>query len=1340
MAEVVTDHALEYRIRKGSDDAHEIGGTVSTTNVGLPTVGSATAYFGFRFIDVRLPQGATIVSASLDLTIGGSDKNDAEGAWYGEDVDNASTFTTAASNISGRTATAASVAWTTNDLGATGEVCTTPDLASLVQEIVDRPGWESGNALVLIYDHDSAVENLQVNSFENGTGAAVLSIVYAAATLPSEFEMLDPIVELAFGADLDASAQSWEYTDVSDRLLFQSASIQRGTADEAAQTQPMTVGFELDNVDGALTPGNAMSTYYPNVVRGTPCRVRLPGGTEGPYLLLDGRNATNASTPDAAAVDVTGDMAAWFDGDIDWTPHGTSCLVSKYKVPDDERSYLLYFVDTGQVTLLWSTDGTQGGWGFAFTDGMLPWQEGRHAIGVELDVDNGAGGYTVRFYTADTAAGPWELWETYTDDSGTTSIYSGTAPLEIGGDPEGEVPELTSPSPPVGKVYSAGVIASADLDGTPVADPDFAEQAVGTTSFDDDAGLTWTLNGDAKITDLQRVRFVGQLDEVDPYWPYGDLSGDDPEEVPGEAQVSVTASGFLRRLQQGAKPFDSPIFRAVMADTIEGVAHADAVIAYWPMEDESEAKTLASPVTGVQPMSFGGEFRPASDDTLPASKSAPNVAAGQPAGFSAHVPYRDVDQWIVSLFVNVPTPVAAPAETLLLQVTPFSGTIRRWTLSVNDAEFLLRAYNVADVEIFEDTLPSAEFFDGWTQVNFGAEQEGGNIRYTVSWLTLDGAAPGFTGTTAGTNGPPRYLQELFSSAPAGGISFAHMAVTSGVGAGWLGWQTGANDAFIGETAAARILRLCAEEGINCKVIGKTEDSAAMGAQGLDTLVDLLREAAAADMGYLFENRERPGLVYRTGSSLHNQTPALELDASTNDVANPFKPVLDDQRIRNDVTVKRDGGSSARQTTDPEPAVGERYDEEVTLNLASDSQLGDQAGWRLHLGTWAGMRYPQLASELSIAPHLVDAWLDLDIGDRVHVDNLPPQHPVDTVDLIVEGYTERLSPTRWTPEMACAPGGPWTVGVREDEDEPARRDGVSQLDGPVGSSLDTGAFGSSITDDDASFHATATFGIAVDFTIDVWTDIIHTLVARFEEASDQRSFMLQIDDQDRPRTITSTDGTLGAQVIMTADPITVPGSGRISVLVVFDGDDGSGNRVAQFYTGPSVDGPWTLLEAVTAAGTTSVFAGTADLEVGAWDGGSFETLEGEVHAMKLYNAADLTDLVDEADLVADPSFVDQEAAATSFDDSFGNTWSLLGTAAIVDRSTTLNVGSHGVVWTTEAGDFPFDIEVSGERMTVTDIDGATTPQAFTVTRAVNGVSKAQVSGRAVGLWQPAIRAL
>ncbi len=72
----------------------------------------------------------------------------------GQAADSAATFTTSNKNISNRAATTASTAWSPPawpTAGAAGAAQRTADLSSVIQQIVNRPGWVSGNSLVLIF-------------------------------------------------------------------------------------------------------------------------------------------------------------------------------------------------------------------------------------------------------------------------------------------------------------------------------------------------------------------------------------------------------------------------------------------------------------------------------------------------------------------------------------------------------------------------------------------------------------------------------------------------------------------------------------------------------------------------------------------------------------------------------------------------------------------------------------------------------------------------------------------------------------------------------------------------------------------------------------------------------------------------------------------------------------------------------------------------------------------------------------------------------------------------------------------------------------------------------------
>lgn len=81
-----------------------------------------------------------------------------------------------------------------------------------------------------------------------------------------------------------------------------------------------------------------------------------------------------------------------------------------------------------------------------------------------------------------------------------------------------------------------------------------------------------------------------------------------------------------------------------------------------------------------------------------------------------------------------------------------------------------------------------------------------------------------------------------------------------------------------------------------------------------------------------------------------------------------------------------------------------------------------------------------------------------------------------------------------------------------------------------------------------------------------------------------------------------------------------------------------------------------------------------------------------------------------------------------------------TTAIDTDDVTLAVASTGTVWTPSSGDWPFDIEIGGERMTVTSVTGSTSPQTLTATRSVNTVVKAHAAGAAVRAWRPGVLAL
>lgn len=71
-------------------------------------------------------------------------------------------------------------------------------------------------------------------------------------------------------------------------------------------------------------------------------------------------------------------------------------------------------------------------------------------------------------------------------------------------------------------------------------------------------------------------------------------------------------------------------------------------------------------------------------------------------------------------------------------------------------------------------------------------------------------------------------------------------------------------------------------------------------------------------------------------------------------------------------------------------------------------------------------------------------------------------------------------------------------------------------------------------------------------------------------------------------------------------------------------------------------------------------------------------------------------------------------------------------------TVQTTDSSFALWTTDSAQYPFDVKVGAQRVTVSLCSGASNPQTFTVTVAsVNGVSQTHAAGTAVSLWTPLV---
>lgn len=875
-------------------------------------------------------------------------------------------------------------------------------------------------------------------------------------------------LEAAFGATRTTDPAAMTWTDLSARTQENETTIRQGrSSGGAASAQPGGFGQVLDNEDGALTPRNPDSTYHPEVVRGTPLRWTAVG-VEQPYLLCDG--TAGASTPDHASLDVTGDMAVAveFLSPMRVPLTGELEVMGKYVAAGNQRSWLLYIDFDGTVILQWDEAGTGVTVKLAWTDTSVPRPDaGPLTVAAELDVNDGAGGHVVRFYVckgtladllADKAAFLFTTWQ----GTGTTSIFAGTAPLEVA------FLSGATTSPYTGKVRKA-LLCSGTLDGgSQVANPDFTAQAVGAGSFTDAAGRTWTVGSDIEANS---VRMVGELASNAPDWPGASSGG---------ARVRWEAAGILRRLRQGQAPLKSALYRAVMSGRT-----VNDVVAYWPMEDGSDATVIASPIAGVRPMKFDRtNMRLAADSGFTSSQPLPQVGLNGYLRYWGTVPKPSATptSWRIDHFVFIESNTASATNESILWVYT-SGTVALWRITINSTTYAVVGEDKDGATVVNSTNPvDSRFFNVWMLVSLELTQDGADIDFTLTLVPLPaGIGFGITGTeAASTLGNITKVGAANNAvAFADGYSFGHLIVSVDTA---LGWLAPADTAFTGEPAAQRFARLCIEEGVGQIVNGPHGFSwdpvlalggTRMGPQRPLPLLALLEECAVADNALLAESRELLALTYRPGVALENQTEALAVTP----LAEGFAPADDDQTMVNDVTVKRPAGSSARAVDDTSVALHGRYEASREANVSDDLHLPSQATWWLHEANTDEMRYPGVTVELGKAGAPLTDWLHTNLGDVVLVENLPAEHPTDEVRQLVEGYTERISPSRWGVDANGTPAAPWDIGVRDT----ARRD-------TAGSHLENSYDAGTDTSIDVVVESEPAWTTAAgDFPFDVWID-------------------------------------------------------------------------------------------------------------------------------------------------------------------------------------------------------------------------------------------------------------
>lgn len=279
-----------------------------------------------------------------------------------------------------------------------------------------------------------------------------------------------------------------------------------------------TYNFQLDTINNLGAAGSLLPTTLGSSTAADSNDPKFLDHTGTNYVYLPGVASNFLSVPDSAGLDITGDidLRVYLAAD-DWTTGvANNVIIGKWGSSTNQRAYRLVLDTTGKPQLSWSTDGTASV--NQLCSDAVPGVDGQPLwVRATLDVDNGASGYEVRFFTS-TNGTSWTQLGTTITGVGTTSIFNSNFQLEIG---------ATSPAVQymAGKYFRAQIFNG--IDGTKVLDVDTSTLQTGAdayivpTTYSGAAGAFFTgtglsLNGTAgnyvSTPDASQLDITGDID------------------------------------------------------------------------------------------------------------------------------------------------------------------------------------------------------------------------------------------------------------------------------------------------------------------------------------------------------------------------------------------------------------------------------------------------------------------------------------------------------------------------------------------------------------------------------------------------------------------------------------------------------------------------------------------------------------------------------------------------------------------------------------------------------------------------------------------------------------
>lgn len=207
----------------GEDDAHEINGNVSINSQQMViSQNTNTVLSGFRYQNLNIPRGAIITSAKLRFTSSGLNNSITNFKIAAHAIGDAPEFTSNDDDISDRTLSTNEVIWDTDNAWPNWEeTIASPDLTSVVQEIINRSDWCGGNNIAFILESIDMTSGSNRKAFSSDDGSSrspQLVLTYDESTATGCLR--DKFIYQVDEQDNNAEERSNGYQNTGSELTF----------------------------------------------------------------------------------------------------------------------------------------------------------------------------------------------------------------------------------------------------------------------------------------------------------------------------------------------------------------------------------------------------------------------------------------------------------------------------------------------------------------------------------------------------------------------------------------------------------------------------------------------------------------------------------------------------------------------------------------------------------------------------------------------------------------------------------------------------------------------------------------------------------------------------------------------------------------------------------------------------------------------------------------------------------------------------------------------------------------------------------------------------------------